>query len=315
MKMTMTITKKKLIYILLFTIVTICMFPLSVKADTTDSGWVIVENYSVSENRMVAGDTGTLSLCLKNTNSQKDAKNIVVTLESATDDVLTADGLTNQSFIDHIPAGKVHVLDIPLKISSEASGERFISANISYVNPNSGETGNNTVKLHFNVFRSAVEIESVELNDTTNELSIAYKNAGNSEIYDVNTLISGNVSGGVADTQESVPAGGSRKIVVPVNFTETGKQRVKIEFSYTSTSGLSVRSDPESFLVSVTNIEAKNKITNANTIENNVEKPEGISLWMILITCLIVVIATISIRFMQNYSDKEKKKRRMKNRK
>lgn len=290
---------------LFFSLLVICglfLFPSNlVKADNANSEWLVVDSYSTSTGRMVAGEENTIQLNLKNTNSEHGFYNILLSFDVANADVLPVEGNTNQIYIDEIGPNETKMVEIPVEVAASTSGQRALTVSLKYFNIDGDRGHENSSLLLFDVQRSALNIEDVSVK--SQNLSIKYTNASENDIYNAVVKVSGDVSSVVSYDIGNVSAGESATIDVPVEFISNGNQRVQVSFSYENVTGNAIQSDSMNFMLDVST-ESKDESTDGDELDDSGSIEDVISSGMIFITCGIVILAVLVIRFFQKKSKK-----------
>ena len=278
-----------------------CIFIPSVKASATSvegvnsvtventgtAYWVIVDGYSLENGSLITGEDGIIKLSLLNTNTKKEARNVVLTISSVNDLILPQAGLSNQFYIDKIEAGGTEQIDIPVSVSSVAIGsvKLDISIEYSYIYDQGYASRMNNLNLSIPVSFSAIMSENVTLDSNTNNLFISCFNAGNKTVNNATVHISGDVFGNESYYIGSLQSAEHYNAMIPLNFLGSGNKTVKVYYSYKTESGESIQSELESYMFAVND-------ANLSAINNeNVEKINGnVSLLVILSICTVIFI-------------------------
>lgn len=283
----------------------------AVKADNSNSQWLVVDNYSTVSGRMIAGEENTIKLYVKNTNSRNCFYNILISLEFMSSDVLPVEGKTNQIYVDSIEAGETRIVEIPVKVATGATGEKGIKLNMVYFNNEGRQRFENSTMLLFDVKRSAVGIDFISVDETDNVLRLEYYNASENDIYNTIIKVGGDVSSVVNYEVGNVAAKEKKQVDIPLNFITGGNHKIQVSCSYENKTGTAIQSDPESYMVKVSDDTIKNPEHDEKKVDDTIID-DVFSVQNILITSGLVIVVVACIRVMQNFADKKKNSDRRK---
>ena len=266
--------------------------PAPVSAYSGDALWLVLDSYEINNGRLTAGSDSVITLKISNKNKKLDASNVMLTLSGDTDVIMPQTGFSNQVFVNSVPKDGTLDVEIPINVAEGKVGNYSLEMRLDYVYKFSSENAgafSNTFKINLPVYLSAVITEDLQLSSNAGSLKLNYLNSGSKDIYNVTAHVSGDLSGTVNYYIGNVQAGSNGTIDIPVSFLSKGNKNIKLYYSYKNDKGMSIKSDEESFLVTVNNLDIANDESEA------AENEQGISLSfvVIMLVCFISVVVSL----------------------
>lgn len=110
---------------------------------------VIIDSYSISPDKIYAGETFTISLVLRNTSSTQNVSNLQVVLSEANGKLLPADNGSNTFFVSKIAKGETVFQEISLQSAPDLESKSYtLSLDLSYDgSENTGYTGTASIAI------------------------------------------------------------------------------------------------------------------------------------------------------------------------
>jgi len=102
--------------------------------DTESAPKIMVDQYSISQEKLYAGDQFTLNITVMNTNSERSIKNVKISLNESNDSatkVLLPIGTSGSKFIDYLAPKESKDISLEYSILDQAEGNIY-SLNINY---------------------------------------------------------------------------------------------------------------------------------------------------------------------------------------
>ncbi|WP_026524232.1 COG1361 S-layer family protein [Butyrivibrio sp. MB2005] len=261
------------------------------KVSAKDTYWLALSGYSISGNRLSAGNSGVITLKIENKNQKLDATNVMITVDGDSSVFLPKSGYSNQIFVDTVEAGSEKEIEIPISIAEGKVGNYVLDVKIDYVYK--VDTSNpgvltNSMKIFLPIYLSSVVTEEMTLSSgEETRLNIKYLNTGSRNIYNVTAHLSGDMSGTQNYFLGNIEAGKEGEASIPVSFLSSGNKIIKISYSYTNDKGNAIQSEEDGFLISVSSADFE-KIENL-TEETNI----SIDFIVILVVCAVAIIVTL----------------------
>ncbi len=258
-------TKKSLIFVccllaiyLLFVNTTVLVHATEEDAHEVDYNSVIeVESYEIEEGYIEAGKEATITVNLRNSNSDFAANSLVVVASSSSGMIYPVYGQDNQYFVGTIPANGTTTVTIPVVVNSKFAGE-FVDLSLDLIYEIGGKqlTNKCSMILPAQIYK-AVIVNDVEVSNhaTVNGkslLGVSYYNNSTEDIDDAVLMVSGNISDTTKRIElEPIAAGKFYTNDKDIIFTESGEQTISILLSYTNENGELVESDLGTYTVIV----------------------------------------------------------------
>lgn len=158
---------------------------------------VIIENYSVSVEKIYAGDEFQLNITLKNTSSDTYVNNLKFTLASANSEFLPLSG-SSTAFVDYIGAGGSKTVSFNMKAQASLEQKPYVlTADMVYENMKNKEyTSKENISIPVYLM-TKIKVSSVEINppsiETGSQANVMFNvnNAGKGALSNVTVNIEG----------------------------------------------------------------------------------------------------------------------------
>lgn len=224
---------------------------------------LMVTGYEVSEGKIVQEEPFTLSVEVTNVNEYADAYNVMLTYNSASDNVRLADGETNQVFWETIPAGETVTFTMDYEVVAQYSSDTVVMeytlayldqygaayANVSSITPKIDKSCE--MQIHSLTVAENAVIGSKTL------VNVRYSSSGALEMKSAKMLIEGDIAGGSKEVDLEVSSGGLQKSLdYYVNFETEGTGNLTISFVYTDENGNEYQVEGKNFTVEVSKYQA-----------------------------------------------------------
>ncbi len=128
---------------------------------------VIIDSYSISPDKIYAGETFTISLVLRNTSSVQNVSNLQVVLSEANGKLLPADNGSNTFFIEKIGKGDTVSQEISLQSAPDLESKSYtLNLDLSYDGAeNAGYTGTASIAIPIQQ-KIRLKFDQPSINDT-----------------------------------------------------------------------------------------------------------------------------------------------------
>ncbi len=180
---------------------------------------VIIENYTLSEDTIMAGDSFDIDVSLFNTQNRYDVYNVLVTYAGETADIMPA-GTSNAVYIDKIESEESEDITLHLKARADAEEKAYkVVLSIGY--ENSQRTAYTVTEEIYVEVKQPIRLEydAPDIPDSVNAgdsipIAMQVMNKGKSTLYNVQVTLDlkgaipdasaylGNLESGTADTAE-----------------------------------------------------------------------------------------------------------------
>lgn len=219
---------------------------------------LMVTGYEVAEGKVAQEEPFTLNVYVTNVNEYADAYNVMVTYNSATDNVRLADGETNQAFWEIIPAGETVYFSMDYEVTAQYTSDTMVMEyTLSYLDQygvNYSNVSSITPQIDKScemLINSLTVAENAVIGSKT-LVNVRYSSTGSLEMKSAKMLIEGDIAGGSKEVDLEVSASGLQKSLdYYVNFEEEGSKNITISFVYTDENGDEYAVEGQNFTVEV----------------------------------------------------------------
>lgn len=267
---------------------------------SAESAVVDIETYEVVEGGLNPGEQITLKMRVKNNSDVSDARNAVVTFESANGALAPVYGDDNQIYIGTIPAGQTIDVVVDAVVNTQYNADAAqMKCYFTYV---SGVVSlNNTVSINIpsnvsgNLITEGVVVAENATVGVNSLVSIRCRNEGTATIADAKLVVTGKVQ--EENKEILLPTIGASKTIAEdyyVNFTENGIQSLQLELQYTDTKGNLCVVDCGEYKVNVTNNVAG---TEYDAVVEQVEGTSSMLLKVILLGAAALMIVGVTLGY------------------
>lgn len=233
---------------------------------------VVVDEYSVSGDGIIAGKQFDLSVTIQNVNPNMPAGSILLKVDTSSGLVRNVYGNSNEAYVNYLNAYEKATVVFHLEATKDISTETIpITLNINFADESAYEN-NNEVQLQIPVeMEGVLMIQNYSLPSeiyigTKTRVSATYENAGMENLDDITMTVTGEgLLEPVVQNLVSLSGGDKNYTETYVDFIQTGKQKIQIEFSYKDANGTIHNVGAKEFTVQV---EEKNS-TVSGTSEPN----------------------------------------------
>jgi hypothetical protein len=282
--------------LLLYSFMSMVIYPQTASAASInyDKPRVVLEDFKISDDMVVPGENFDLTLTLKNPSRTHNINSVLLSFSNNIDYVTPIYGQPDQVYVDSIPAGGQKEVTVTLA-AAEKITEESIKFQIDATYSDQEKTNNsNTIMIMLPITTTRkFEIQNVSLpekiyaGDKT-RVQVTYKNTGVNDFYNITMYINGENSEKIDQVSlGSLVAGKVSYAEAYVNFTNTGKQKANISFSYEDIEGNKFTTEPyETDFTALENGTRENEAAIFSEPESSV---------MLNDTVRIVLIASIGI--------------------
>ncbi len=263
---------------------------------------IIVTKFSYGNESVAAGSNFTFSFKFKNTSSELNVDNVVVTVDGGENLMLS--GSTNSFFFNKIKAGSSKTVSVPMKaLKTLAVNSQVVSVNFKYeyVDQNKRTQATSDAKLSVPVYQpDKFEITQPVLPDYISEgeevtLTLNYVNKGKTEVSNVEASLEGDVtSSNSLQNIGNLEAGKSGAIVFAVTAGAAGENEFDVKISYEDSNG-----DTKERIFPVTmSVQAMEPYVPDDSIDNGGDTGEetgGFNWWILAAIAVVLAIAATII--------------------
>lgn len=96
------------------------------KEEETGRAILVIESYEVEGDAVLPGNEFEITLTIKNTNSDLDAKDVVLSAVNNQGIAFPVDGASNQTYVGDIEAGAASQVVVPMRVSENATSQEIV---------------------------------------------------------------------------------------------------------------------------------------------------------------------------------------------
>lgn len=263
----------------------------------SDSPAIMVEHYTVTDEKIVPGQNFTLTMELKNYSRSKAANNVVISVVNP-NGVAPVYGTTSQIYVGSIAAGEKKAVSIDYCSWTSIEGE-----SLDFTLYITSAQANNNVILRipvgadspFNIIAKNVSSEIEQFG--SGNATVSFNILADSNVSNISMLLKEGEDVIATSVIGSVTAGTSKSQTVSFSLDTVGEHAVEMLLQYTDESGLLDEVSVGSWNVKVNQNDTQTSenfddISDEDTVEaqNNNIVIMGVVGTLILIICLVVVI-------------------------
>ena len=263
-----------------------------------DSAIISVESYEVEEGALVAGEQVTINFTVKNNSAVTDARNVMVTFDSANYALMPVYGEGNQTYIGDVAAGTTKTFSMRAAVNSAYNADAAqLKCYFNYASGASSLSNASTIIIPTYISGNLIAESTVVAGNATvgvNSLvSVKYKNASSVDITDAKLVIEGTIQDDNKEIElPTVAAGKTYTGDYYVNYTESGIQTLKIQYQYTDAQGNAFVTDCGEYKINVTN-DVVEQTSNAVVSQETSGASRVVQLGMAGLLGIIIIIVVV----------------------
>lgn len=234
------------------------VMPVEVEASEYNKAYVTISRYEIVGGAVIPGEEFELNVTLKNTSTQNNVGSTMITFASGDDMVHTVNGEPAQFYVDGLYVQQEVVVTLRLEAEEDLqTATTSLGFQIVYADQES-YANQNQLQLSLPVSTAGyLSVKGYTVPDTAavgiqTRISSNYKNTGLDSLSNIVLNITGT---GLAEEVHyeltSLVGGDQNYAEVYVNFHESGKQDIEINFNYTDAQGNTYETEKQTYSVEV----------------------------------------------------------------
>lgn len=268
---------------------------------TADTPVLMLNGYTLSSEKIYAGEEFTLTVVIKNTSSRENAKNIQLKLTDNTGTIMPASGNSASAYISSLSRGESKKVSFSLQTSPDAEENKYsLNLVIGYQGSDSLTPATSNESMTVSILqKQRIKIDEPTVYDkamegTVTGISLAIYNMGKAPVYNCMVTLEGD---GLSLVESyfggTLAAGGTLRPDLEVLTSKAGLISGNITLTYEDAYGVqSSQSVPFEMRVEEEIKEAP--IPNTN-IGNNTKDDTGTSVWVWILIAVVAITAIIII--------------------